>query len=73
MEEVMREYITDVAVRKRQGKFHFNVVNVPFHVSFDDDPLVLLDGVPVFDIDKIVAYDPLKVKKIEVIAKTVFP
>ncbi len=72
MEEVMREYITDVAVRKHQDKFHYYVTNVPYHISFEDDPLVLLDGVPVFDIDKIIAFDPLKTKKIEVVAKQYF-
>ncbi len=35
---------------------------------FDKDPLILLDGVPVFDVDKIMAYDPLKVQKLEVVA-----
>ncbi len=30
--------------------------------------LVLLDGVPVFNINKIIAYDPLKVEKLDVVA-----
>jgi hypothetical protein len=34
---------------------------------FQDDPLVLLDGTPLFDIDKIMEFDPLKVKKLEVL------
>ncbi|HSN07599.1 MAG TPA: hypothetical protein VLS85_01115, partial [Hanamia sp.] len=29
---------------------------------------ILLDGVPVFDVDKIIAYDPLKVQKLEIVA-----
>jgi hypothetical protein len=33
----------------------------------DGDPLVLLDDVPVFNIDKVIGIDPLKVKKLEVI------
>ena len=33
-----------------------------------EDPLILLDGIPVFDVDKIIAYDPLKVRKLEVVA-----
>ena len=35
---------------------------------FKDNPLILLDGVPVFKMDKIIAYDPLKVQKLEVVA-----
>ncbi|MPR34984.1 hypothetical protein [Salmonirosea aquatica] len=68
MEEVMREYVPGVFVRRQQGKFHFRVVdNITPQGIFKDDPLILLDGVPVFDTDKIMAFDPLKVKKLEVV------
>ncbi|WP_051210794.1 hypothetical protein [Runella zeae] len=68
MEEVMREYVPGVVVRKRQGKFRFRVVDLlQPNVLFEEEPLVLMDGVPVFDTDKIIAFDPLKVKKLEVI------
>jgi hypothetical protein len=33
----------------------------------DSDPLVLMDGIPVFNIDKVFAMDPLKVRKLEVV------
>jgi hypothetical protein len=72
MEEVMREYIAGVSLRKRSQKFYFRVLNDPYRLFFEDDPLVLLDGVPVFDADKIIAMDPLKVKKIEVVNKQYF-
>jgi len=67
MEEVMREYITGVSLRKRQQKFYFRMMNDPYRLFFDDDPLILLDGVLVFDADKIITMNPLKVKKIEVV------
>ncbi|MBS1599917.1 MAG: hypothetical protein JST75_16945 [Bacteroidetes bacterium] len=67
MEEVMREYITGVSLRKHQQKFYFRMFNDPYRSFFDDDPLVLLDGVPVFDADKIISMNPLKIKKIEVV------
>ncbi len=78
MEEVMREFVTEVSVRKQGGKFRFMTFNDPafkltnFQMTqtvFDNNPLVLLDGTPVFDINKIVSYDPLKVKKVEVVAE----
>lgn len=78
MEEVMREYVAEVATRKRKGRYHFMTFNAPgfdlqkvqvTETMFRDDPLVLLDGIPVFDIDKIIAYDPLRVKKLEVVAQ----
>jgi hypothetical protein len=69
MEEVMREYVPGVQVRLRKGGFHFNVSNTPGSALFYTNPLVLLDGVPVFDIDKIMAFDPLKVRKLEVLTR----
>jgi hypothetical protein len=77
MEEVMREYVAEVNVVKKQKNYHFSTFNNPgfeLHdkqpaiTMFTKDPLVLLDGVPVFDINKIIAYDPLKVQKLEVVA-----
>jgi hypothetical protein len=66
MEEVMRDYVKEVHVRNRQRSFHYEVFNEPDKSYFADDPLVLIDGVPVFDINKIIDIDPLKIKKIDV-------
>lgn len=67
MEEVMREYVPGVMVRKRRDGFHFMVMDNLRKSVFRDNPLVLLDGVPIFDIDRIMEFDPLKVKKLDVI------
>jgi hypothetical protein len=69
MEEVMREYIPQVLVRKRRGKFHFLTLDNVNKAVFDEDPLVLLDGLPIFDVDKIMAFDPLLVRKIEIMTR----
>lgn len=77
MEEVMREYVQEVNVARKGKHYHFKTFNNPGFLLqnlqpteklFENDPLVLLDGVPVFDVDKIIAYDPLKVQKLEVVA-----
>lgn len=69
MEEVMREYVPGVLVRKRRDGFHFLVLDVANKGVLSDDPLVLLDGVPIFDVDQIMAFNPLKVKKLEVVMR----
>jgi hypothetical protein len=70
MEEVLREYVMSVNVRKRGGRFHLPMFNDDFaNGTFQTDPLVLLDGVPVFDMDKVVNYDPLKVRKMETVTR----
>ncbi|WP_375416498.1 hypothetical protein [uncultured Hymenobacter sp.] len=66
MEEVMREYVPGVVVRRRPDGFHFLVPDKNSK-NLLDGPLVLLDGVPVFDTDRIMAFDPLKVQQLDVI------
>src|SRR6185295_590530 len=66
MEEVLREYVPDVAVRRWGGQYHLLVFNWDVKEFYQDDPLILLDGVPISN-QKIMSYDPLKVKKLEVV------
>ena len=73
MEEVLREYVKGVLVRKRQKGFHFRMIDklVP-NTFYTTDPLVLLDGIPVFNINKLMELDPLKIKKIELMNSRYF-
>jgi hypothetical protein len=66
MEEVLREYVKGVLVRKRQKEFHFRMIDKLLPNTFyTTDPLMMMDGIPIFDADKIMEFDPLKIKKIE--------
>jgi hypothetical protein len=69
MEEVLREYVPGVMVRKKKDGFHFMVIDKVNKSLFRDDPMVLIDGVPVFNPDKVIAFDPLKVKRLEILDK----
>ncbi len=69
MEEVMREYVPGVMVRIRKDGFHFMVIDHVHKDVFNDMPLIMLDGVPIFDEDEIMAFSPLKVRKLEVITR----
>ena len=72
IEEVLREYVIMADVKKREGKFHFNLFDLANNQMFKTDPLVLLDGVPVFDLDKFMLVDPLKLNKLEVLNRKYF-
>lgn len=72
MEEVMREYVAEVFVRKHQGKYNFMVENAQYKNFFEENPLVLLDGIPVADINKIIDADPLTIRKIDIITRNFF-
>ncbi|MEJ0083184.1 MAG: hypothetical protein WDM78_20055 [Puia sp.] len=39
---------------------------------FDQDPLIVLDGVPIFDATEVISLDPLKIKKIEIVTRKFF-
>lgn len=64
MEEVLREYVGSIAVIKRQGKFDIHMFNVDQPLG---EPLVMLDGIPVFNVDKVFKWDPLKIKQLDMI------
>jgi len=72
MEEVLREYVEDVRIRKDGTKYTFKVRNRLFGTYFEEDPLILLDGIPIGDASKIVALDPLKIRRIEVVTHNSF-
>ena len=72
MEEVMREYVTLMLVQRRDGHFHLPLFDLPYDQFFDTDPLVLLDGVPVFNLDSLLAMDPLKLKRLETVQRKYF-
>ncbi|HEY4325055.1 MAG TPA: hypothetical protein VGN20_13750 [Mucilaginibacter sp.] len=65
MEEVLREYVSEVNVSKTHGNFHLRVINEDNYLK--EKPLTLLDGVPIFNDDKMVGLDPLKIQKLEVV------
>lgn len=68
MEEVLREYVKEVLLRKRKGKFYITMVTEKMEL-LDPDPLVMLDGVPYFDADTVLAFDPLKIRRLEVLPR----
>ena len=66
MDEVLREYVPGVVVRKRDGRTVIDVADYAHKVILED-PLLLLDGMPVFQSEQLLKYDPLKVRRLEVV------
>ena len=65
VEEVIHEYVRLVVITRDHGKRGLQVINNKN--TLPGEPLVMLDGRPIFDIDKAFLIDPLKVKKLDVI------
>jgi hypothetical protein len=74
MEEVLREYVQEVAVIKQNSSLRLEVGRRDAAgIVYRYEPLVLVDGVPLFDDpNKIFSYDPLKVKELQVVNKKYF-
>lgn len=69
LEEAFREYVAEVRLTKQGENFKLRVINKPFNLYFDNPPLVLLDGIPVFDHNRVMQLDPLRIRTIDVIAR----
>jgi hypothetical protein len=69
MEEVIKEFITDVKLRKKDNEFVLKVFDRQTQSYFNNNPLVLIDGNPIFDFNKIVAFNPLKIESIDVVSE----
>ncbi len=70
MEEVMREYVNEIRVKLRGNRFQFGIWNKKLQQVVQEEPLLLMDGVPVFNTNKMIAFDPLKIKQLDVLAQT---
>ena len=72
MEEVLKEYVIEVLVRRQKENFRLIMSGGLENKVFLDDPVTLFNGVPVFETNKIMQYDPLKVQKIDVVKRRYF-
>ncbi len=72
LEEVIREYVTPISLTKKKGLFVMNVYDEEQKQFFETNPLVMLNGVPILNVNKLMDYDPLKIKKLDVIMRTYY-
>lgn len=63
MEEVLREYVVEVLVGITKKRVHFTVLNGGEFTR--EQPMVILDGVPIFNLDRVFAIDPLKIRELD--------
>ncbi len=69
MEELFTEIVPGVKFKKSKGEYSFSVFDEN-GVLLSENPLLLLDKIPIFDPNKIMEMDVAKIEKIEVINKT---
>ena len=69
VEEVLREYVAYVNVRRRSGQVELPMIDISATGYLPGQPLMLLDGVRIYDNNKFFELDPDKLKSIDVIPR----
>lgn len=72
IEVTLKEYVPEVLVRRQQRKMILKVQDKPLAAVFEENPLVLIDAMPVFDVDRLGKFDPQKIEKLEVLSREFF-
>ncbi|MEM9340977.1 MAG: hypothetical protein AAGA66_19745, partial [Bacteroidota bacterium] len=67
LEEIMREYVSEVTVKNDKEEVNFRVIDGQSYPAFHADPLILINGVPEMDKTYIASLDPYKMENIRVI------
>lgn len=73
VEELFVELVKTVIIKRRRNSFRLTVLDPVTFNPVAGEPLFLLDGVPVLDIDPVITYmDPVDIVKIEVLSSLYF-
>jgi hypothetical protein len=67
VETILKEYVPSVAVRLKDKKKTFRLLNEADKSVFDDNPLILVDAMPVFDSDLLASFNPKFLQRLEVL------
>ena len=72
MEDIFREYIPEVVVKRSKNTFSLQAVSPGVGDPPSKEPLMLIDGVPILNTNTFMAYDPLKIDRIEIVTEKYF-
>ncbi|WP_143961836.1 hypothetical protein [Litoribacter populi] len=63
----IREYVTEVLIRNQNGSRGIKVINKNNGEAFEENPLILIDGVPVFNVDELLKWPARFIQRLEII------
>tara|TARA_R110002072_G_scaffold303112_1_gene494096 strand:- start:62411 stop:64024 length:1614 start_codon:yes stop_codon:yes gene_type:complete len=72
VETVIKEYVPEVSVKTSKKMKEFRTLNEIRSYSFDTNPLMLVDAMPVFDSNQLAAFNPDGFEKLEVLTRTFY-
>jgi len=70
MEEVTREYLKEVKIKKSDNNTSIVLWNHPFQMYNEQPPTMLIDGVPIFNVNQLFSFDPLKIRNVDIVTAT---
>jgi len=65
--EVVKEIIPNVTTQRQNGKYDFKLINKFRGQPFENRPLVLMDGIPVYDFEKVLSISSKEIERVDVI------
>ncbi len=65
--EVVKEIIPNVYTQKQNGKYDFKLINKFKGQPFENKPLILVDGVPIYDFEKVLSINSKEIERVDVI------
>tara|TARA_B100000678_G_C18202682_1_gene500147 strand:- start:174 stop:1895 length:1722 start_codon:yes stop_codon:yes gene_type:complete len=67
MQEVMTEYVPEVAIRRQNDKPVFRVFHNRETGFYHEEPLILLDGIAIRNTERLLKADPLKIRRMDIV------
>jgi hypothetical protein len=67
LKEVVKELLPNVYTLKQNGKYDFKLINKFRGQPFENKPLILLDGVPVYDFEKVLNINSKEIERADII------
>jgi hypothetical protein len=67
LREVVKEILPNVYTLKQNGKHDFKLINKFRGQPFENKPLILVDGVPIYDFEKVLSINSKEIEKADII------
>ena len=72
VKEIVAELIPGVVTTKNNGKINFRLTKPYQTRPFENGPLVLVDGIPVYDLNKVIGINSKEIEKVDVLIDRYF-
>jgi len=72
VETIIKEYVPEVSLKSIKKKKEFRTLNEIVSHSFDRNPLMLVDAMPIFDSDLLAKFNPKGFEKLQILTRTFY-